>query len=75
MLLHLAQCTAPCSVSLCICARVSLPASLLLLLLLQVPTGGLPRSLVENAAITLGRIAWMCPEPLAPHAAAFLGPW
>lgn len=41
----------------------------------QVPTGGLPRSLVENAAITLGRLAWMCPEPLAPHAAAFLGPW
>ena len=47
----------------------------LALLLLQVPTGGLPRSLVENAAITLGRLAWMCPEPLAPHAVAFLGPW
>lgn len=43
--------------------------------ILQVPTGALPRSLVENAAITLGRIAWMCPEPLAPHASAFLGPW
>lgn len=41
----------------------------------QVPTGALPRSLIENAAITLGRIAWTCPEPLAPHAAAFLGPW
>jgi hypothetical protein len=41
----------------------------------QVPTGALPRSLVENAAITLGRSAWMCPEPLAPHVSAFLGPW
>lgn len=41
----------------------------------QVPTGALPRSLVENAAITLGRIAWVCPEPLAPHAPEFLGPW
>ena len=50
-------------------------ACLRALLLLQVPTGGLPRSLVENAAITLGRLAWMCPEPLAPHAVAFLGPW
>lgn len=46
-----------------------------LVAVLQVPTGALPRSLVENAAITLGRLAWMCPEPLAPHAAAFLGPW
>ncbi|PRW61530.1 transportin-1-like isoform X1 [Chlorella sorokiniana] len=43
--------------------------------ILQVPTGALPRSLVENAAITLGRIAWVCPEPLAPHAHEFLGPW
>lgn len=39
------------------------------------PTGALPRSLVENAAITLGRIAWVCPEPLAPHAPEFLGLW
>lgn len=54
---------------------IALPALEQLALILQVPTGALPRSLVENAAITLGRIAWMCPEPLAPHAAAFLGPW
>ena len=43
--------------------------------LLQQPAGALPRSLVENAAITLGRLAWMCPDALAPHVGAFLGPW
>lgn len=53
----------------------ALPALERLATLLQMPKGALPRSLVENAAITLGRIAWVCPEPLAPHAAAFLGPW
>ncbi len=33
------------------------------------------RSLVENAAITTGRVAWVCPEPLAPLAPHFIGPW
>ena len=28
-----------------------------------------------RSAITLGRIAWMCPEPLAPHLEHFTGPW
>ena len=46
-----------------------------LVVLLQQPAGALPRSLVENAAITLGRLAWMCTDALAPHVGAFLGPW
>ncbi|GAB4816534.1 hypothetical protein N2152v2_003580 [Parachlorella kessleri] len=46
-----------------------------LLPIMQVPAGGLPRSLVENAAITTGRVGWVCPEPLAPLAPHFLGPW
>lgn len=29
--------------------------------ILGVSLGQMPRSLVENAAITLGRIAWVCP--------------
>ena len=33
------------------------------------------KSLFENAAITLGRIALACPEPLAPHLDHFITPW
>ena len=33
------------------------------------------KSLFENAAITLGRIALTCPEPLAPHLDHFMTPW
>lgn len=39
------------------------------------PGNQMARSLMENAAIAIGRVAWVCPEPLAPHLAAFLGPW
>ncbi len=35
----------------------------------------LPRSIVENAAILLGRVAWVWPEGLAPHLQQFLGVW
>lgn len=28
---------------------------------LAAPLGQVPRSLVENAAISLGRVAWLCP--------------
>ena len=27
------------------------------------------------SAITLGRVAWICPEGIAPHLAHFVGPW
>lgn len=36
---------------------------------------GTNRALVENCAITLGRFAWVCPDTLAPHAAAYLVPF
>jgi transportin-1 len=31
--------------------------------------------LKENAAITLGRVAWMAPAEIAPHLGHFCGPW
>ncbi|OAY50523.1 transportin-1 isoform X2 [Manihot esculenta] len=36
---------------------------------------GLNRSLVENSAITLGRLAWVCPELVSPHMEHFMQPW
>lgn len=56
-------------------SQFALPALERLVPILAAPSGGLPRSLVENAAITLGRIAWVCPGEVAPHCTAFLGPW
>ena len=44
-------------------------------MIFSVPTGSLPRSLIENAAITLGRFAWICPEVLAPHAPHYVPAW
>ncbi|KAL6211175.1 hypothetical protein ACLB2K_016402 [Fragaria x ananassa] len=32
-------------------------------------------SLIENSAITLGRLAWVCPELVAPHMEHFMQPW
>ncbi|RMZ52138.1 hypothetical protein APUTEX25_001528, partial [Auxenochlorella protothecoides] len=40
--------------------------------ILQAGAGQLPRSLRENAAISLGRLALVCPGPLAPHASHFV---
>jgi len=37
--------------------------------------GRLTRSIIENSAITLGRVAWMCPEQCAPHFAHFCAAW
>ena len=37
--------------------------------------GRLTRSIIENSAITLGRVAWMCPEQVAPHLAHFCAAW
>ncbi|KAF5443757.1 hypothetical protein F2P56_036291 [Juglans regia] len=35
----------------------------------------LNKSLIENSAITLGRVAWVCPELVAPHMEHFMEPW
>jgi transportin-1 len=56
-------------------ASFALPALERLVRILAAPAGGLPRSLVENAAVALGRIAIVAPEPMAPHAMVFVGPW
>ncbi|XP_072991613.1 transportin-1 isoform X1 [Typha latifolia] len=42
--------------------------------ILQNPEG-LNKSLVENSAITLGRLGWVCPEIVAPHTEHFMQPW
>ncbi|CAA0820530.1 Transportin-1 [Striga hermonthica] len=36
---------------------------------------GLNKSLVENSAIALGRLAWVCPELVSPHMEHFMQPW
>ncbi|KAL5788948.1 hypothetical protein ACOSP7_005897 [Xanthoceras sorbifolium] len=33
------------------------------------------KSLVENSAITLGRLAWVCPELVSPHMEHFMQSW
>lgn len=35
----------------------------------------LNKSLIENAAITIGRFAWACPELVSPHMEHFIQPW
>ena len=34
-----------------------------------------PRSIIENSAITLGRVAWICPDEIAPHLGYFCTSW
>mmetsp|Transcript_9191 Transcript_9191/g.26329 ORF Transcript_9191/g.26329 Transcript_9191/m.26329 type:complete len:907 (-) Transcript_9191:548-3268(-) len=53
----------------------ALPAVERLVPILAAPHGTMPRSLQENAAITIGRLAWIQPEQLAPHLAHFAAPW
>ncbi|CAN6438973.1 unnamed protein product [Victoria cruziana] len=36
---------------------------------------GLNKSLLENSAITLGRLAWVCPEVVSPHMEHFMQSW
>ena len=44
--------------------------------LVAAPAGAAPRSLVENAAITLGRLAWVAPTAIPPDiVGAVLRPW
>lgn len=33
------------------------------------------RSLTENAAVTIGRLALVCPQHVAPHLGVFIKPW
>lgn len=33
------------------------------------------RSLTENAAVTIGRLALVCPQTVAPHLGVFIKPW
>ena len=33
------------------------------------------KSLTENSAITLGRLAWVCPELVSPHMEHFMQSW
>ncbi|XP_062175926.1 transportin-1 isoform X1 [Alnus glutinosa] len=35
----------------------------------------LNKSLIENSAITLGRLAWVCPELVSPHMEHFMQSW
>lgn len=35
----------------------------------------LNKSLIENSAITLGRLAWVCPDIVSPHMEHFMQPW
>ncbi|XP_051114674.1 transportin-1 isoform X2 [Andrographis paniculata] len=35
----------------------------------------LNKSLIENSAITLGRLAWVCPEVVSPHMEHFMQSW
>lgn len=36
---------------------------------------GINKSLLENSAITLGRLGWVCPELVSPHMEHFMQPW
>ncbi|XP_077248702.1 transportin-1-like [Tasmannia lanceolata] len=36
---------------------------------------GLNKSLLENSAITLGRLGWVCPELVSPHMEHFMQSW
>ncbi|RLM87679.1 hypothetical protein C2845_PM04G11430 [Panicum miliaceum] len=36
---------------------------------------GLNKSLIENSAITLGRLSWVCPDIMAPHMEHFMQAW
>ncbi|KAK8622254.1 hypothetical protein V6N13_117177 [Hibiscus sabdariffa] len=36
---------------------------------------GFNKSLVENSAITLGRLAWVCPDVVSPHMEHFMQSW
>lgn len=42
---------------------------------LAAPAGSMPRSILENSAITLGRMAWMATDQLAPHLKVYCRPW
>lgn len=43
--------------------------------ILAAPAGTMPRSILENSAITLGRVAWVAADALAPHLEIFVWHW
>ncbi|KAG8501956.1 hypothetical protein CXB51_000207 [Gossypium anomalum] len=43
--------------------------------ILQHAEQGVNKSVVENTAITLGRLAWVCPDLVSPHMEHFMQPW
>ncbi len=43
--------------------------------ILTAPMATLPRGLVQNAAVCLGRLALTTPETVAPHAHVYMGGW
>jgi len=43
--------------------------------ILTAPMATVPRGLVQNAAVCLGRLAFSTPETLAPHAHVYMGGW
>ncbi|KAK4775281.1 hypothetical protein SAY86_010216 [Trapa natans] len=53
---------------------IVIPVVSCLVLILQ-HTEELNKSLVENSAITLGRLSWACPELISPHMEHFMQPW
>ncbi|CAI9104774.1 OLC1v1003526C1 [Oldenlandia corymbosa var. corymbosa] len=55
-------------------SSVVIPVISCLVPILQHPDG-LNKSLLENSAITLGRLAWVCPELVSPHMEHFLQHW
>lgn len=55
-------------------APVALTVVSCLVPVLQNPQG-LNKSLIENSAITLGRLGWVCPDIVAPHMEHFMQSW
>ncbi|KAL6550078.1 Transportin-1 [Orobanche minor] len=53
---------------------VVLPVISSLVPILQYPEF-MNKSLIENSAITIGRLAWVCPELVSPHMEHFMQPW
>ncbi|CAG9464930.1 unnamed protein product [Pedinophyceae sp. YPF-701] len=56
-------------------ARVAVELAEALARVLAAGPARMARSLLENSAVALGRVAWRAPEALAPHAAQLAEPW
>ncbi|KAL6556349.1 Transportin-1 [Orobanche gracilis] len=56
------------------CITNAVPFSVIALFL-WIAEKSLNKSLIENSAITIGRLAWVCPELVSPHMEHFMQPW